>query len=133
MIPYEQKKEVGMQSIIRFDLALLAAKTAMDIDNILSRKVFVFRRAKRLAQCLNNLDWNSIEYNDSATAVLNAATKRSGKPQNFKELRDEVSTIADILSGDKFMENRNKLEHAKGFCLELTEEIMSRLRSYRNL
>lgn len=133
MIPYEQKKEVGMQSIIRFDLALLAAKVAMDIDTMLSGKAFIFSRAKRLSKLLEDLDWNSIEYNSSATAVLNTATKSLGKPHDFKELRDEVSKIAGILSGDKLMENHNELDRVRSFCLELTEEIMSRLRSCRNL
>lgn len=119
--------------MVRFDIAILAAKVAMDIDTMLSGKVFNSSRAKRLAKLLEDLDWNSIEYNSSATAVLNTATKSLGKPQDFKGLHDEVDKIAGILSGDKLMENHNELERVRSFCLELTEEIMSRLRSYRNL
>ena len=124
------------------DLPFLAAEAAVDIDNMLVGSSRDLRAVRRLAEQLKN----SIRLSDtggSPHSLMDPATltvlgeailqARRTSHSNMEDLLTEVVNIANKLSSEDPLKDREELELARAFCIALSQAAMAYGKSIRDL
>ncbi len=126
------------------DLPFLASEAAIDIDNMLTKNSYDFNAIHLLAERLKN----SIQFDapnasshslmDPATlSVLGEAVAKSTRKTNnshkIDNLLKEAAKIADLLSKETPIEDREELEKVREFCVALSRAALAYRKSIRDI
>jgi hypothetical protein len=125
------------------DLPFLASEAAVDIEILLTGGEENLSALRRLTDRLHNsLDFSNEDGTprslmDPATlSVLGEAVTETAKNESLRRVEDLISEAVKIfkaLSDENLKNNKNELEQARDFCINLSKAAMAYRKSIRDL